>query len=49
VAVRDGTGEPAVRTLEGWRREVVGEELLALLRGERSLRVGPDRRIHVSP
>jgi ribonuclease D len=48
VAVREGADEPAVRTLEGWRREVVGQELLSLLRGERSLRVGPDRRIHVS-
>jgi ribonuclease D len=34
------TGEDAsVRTLEGWRRELVGDELLALLRGERSLHV----------
>jgi ribonuclease D len=48
VALRDGTPEPEVRTLAGWRREVVGAELLALLRGERSLRVGPDRRIEVS-
>jgi ribonuclease D len=45
VAVREGTEEPAVRTLEGWRREVVGAELLDLLHGRRSLRVGPDRRI----
>ncbi|WP_354697466.1 Ribonuclease D [Paraconexibacter sp. AEG42_29] len=45
VALRDGNPEPAVRTLEGWRRVVVGEELLALLRGERTLRVGPDRKI----
>jgi ribonuclease D len=48
VAVREGGAEPGVRTLEGWRREVVGDELLALLRGERSLRVGPDRRVVVS-
>jgi ribonuclease D len=33
-------GEDAdVRTLDGWRRELVGDELLALLRGERSLHV----------
>jgi ribonuclease D len=33
-------GEDAhVRTLEGWRRGLVGDELLALLRGERSLHV----------
>jgi ribonuclease D len=48
TAVRDGRPEPAVRTLEGWRREVVGAELLDLLRGERTLRVGPDRRITVA-
>jgi ribonuclease D len=29
------------RTLQGWRREVVGSELLDLLGGQRSLRVGP--------
>jgi hypothetical protein len=28
-----------VRTLRGWRRELVGDELLALLAGERVLRV----------
>lgn len=34
------TGEDAdVRTLRGWRRELVGDELLALLRGERALAV----------
>ncbi|MCW3038602.1 MAG: ribonuclease, partial [Solirubrobacterales bacterium] len=48
VAVRDGLDDPDVRTLQGWRREVVGAELLALLRGERSLRVGEDRRIVVT-
>ena len=47
LSVRDGRAEPAVRTLEGWRRELVGDELLALLRGELSLRVGPDREICV--
>jgi ribonuclease D len=48
TAVRDGTDEPAVRTLQGWRREVVGEELLELLAGRRTLRVGPDRHIHIA-
>ncbi len=38
TAARNGD-EANVRTLEGWRRELVGEELLALLRGERTLRV----------
>ncbi|HEY7965674.1 MAG TPA: HRDC domain-containing protein [Solirubrobacteraceae bacterium] len=38
-AVRSGRSEPDVRTLAGWRRELVGEELLAMLRGERSIAV----------
>jgi ribonuclease D len=48
LAVRDGRPEPEVRTLQGWRRELVGDELLELLRGEISLRVGSDRRLHVA-
>lgn len=39
VGARRGEEPEGVRTLEGWRRELVGEELLSLLRGERSLRV----------
>jgi ribonuclease D len=46
-AVRDGLPEPEVRTLGGWRRELVGAELLELLAGRRSLRVGPDRALRV--
>ena len=34
--------EPSNRLLTGWRRVVAGEEMLELLRGERSLRVGPN-------
>jgi ribonuclease D len=49
TARRLGEPEPEVRTLEGWRREVVGAELLDLLDGRRRLRVGPDRRITVEP
>ena len=43
VAVRRGIDPPAVRTLEGWRRALVGDELLALLRGERTLQVRDGR------
>jgi ribonuclease D len=48
VAARRGEGEPDVRTLRGWRRELVGAELLELLAGRRGLRVGPGGRIEVS-
>ncbi|HEX6390162.1 MAG TPA: HRDC domain-containing protein [Solirubrobacteraceae bacterium] len=47
TAVRDGRPEPEVRTLQGWRRDVVGAELLALLTGDLRLHVGPDRRVHI--
>jgi len=49
TALRTGDGDAEVRTLRGWRREVVGAELLELLQGRRSLRVGPQRRIEVEP
>jgi ribonuclease D len=39
VAARRGRPEPDVRTLRGWRRELVGEELLELLKGNRRLAV----------
>lgn len=48
TAVRTNGSEPEVRTLQGWRRAVVGAELLELLAGRISLRVGSDRRISVS-
>jgi ribonuclease D len=48
VAARRGDSEPDVRTLRGWRRELVGTELLALLRGDRTLGVGPRGRIEVT-
>ena len=47
LAVRDGRDEPVVRTLEGWRRELVGAELLELLSGGLTLGIGPDRRLQV--
>jgi ribonuclease D len=39
VAARRETPEPDVRTLRGWRRELVGAELLELLAGRRRLAV----------
>ena len=48
LAMRDGKPPPDVRTLRGWRREVVGDELLELLDGRRSLTVGPDRHVAVA-
>jgi ribonuclease D len=47
TAVREGRAEPDVRTLRGWRRELVGAELLELLAGRRALRVGSGGRIDV--
>jgi ribonuclease D len=35
-----GRNEPSVPLLEGWRRDLVGEEVLELLRGRRSVTVG---------
>jgi ribonuclease D len=35
-----GRAEPQNRLLSGWRRDIVGEEMLDLLRGDRALRVG---------
>jgi ribonuclease D len=49
VAARRGEPEPDVRTLRGWRRELVGAELLELLAGRRRLSVGPGGRISVDP
>ena len=48
VAARRGAPEPDVRTLRGWRRELVGAELLELLAGRRTLAVGDGGRVQVS-
>jgi ribonuclease D len=48
ASVRRATAQPDVRTLSGWRRELVGDELLAMLRGERSLSVGPGGRLEIA-
>jgi ribonuclease D len=44
-AARRGRPEPAVRTLQGWRRNLVGAELLDLLAGRLTLSVGADGRM----
>ena len=49
VAARRKQPEPDVRTLRGWRRELVGEELLALLAGRYTLGVGPGGRVQITP
>ncbi|HEY5195572.1 MAG TPA: HRDC domain-containing protein [Solirubrobacteraceae bacterium] len=48
TSVRAGRGEPQLRTLDGWRRELVGAELLELLGGRHALAVGADGRLAVS-
>ncbi len=47
-AWRHGRAEPDVRTLTGWRRELVGAELIELLDGRLTLSVDGDRRLHVA-
>ncbi len=44
-AARRGEREPDVRTLSGWRRELVGDDLSDLLAGRSAVAVGPDRRL----
>jgi len=42
AAHRSGADEADIRVLNGWRRELIGEELLRLLDGRMKLAVGPD-------
>ena len=44
-AARRGEPEPDVRTLGGWRRALVGDDLSDLLAGRAAVSVGPDRRL----
>jgi ribonuclease D len=46
-AARRGEAEPSVRTLRGWRSELVGDDLRALLAGERTLSVGAGGKLAV--
>ena len=46
-AFRAGEEAAGIRTLSGWRRDVVGEELLEMLAGRRSLRVGADLQVMI--
>jgi ribonuclease D len=43
-----GLAEPDVRTLQGWRRDLVGAELLDLLAGRRSLAVDAQGRVVIT-
>jgi ribonuclease D len=49
AATRRGEPEPEVRTLAGWRRELVGADLRDLLAGRSAVSVGPERRLALSP
>lgn len=48
AATRRGEAEPGVRTLEGWRSELVGADLRDLLAGRKAVSVGPGRRLVLS-
>jgi ribonuclease D len=45
AARRRGESQPDIRTLTGWRAELVGADLRSLLAGRSALAVGPDRRL----
>jgi ribonuclease D len=47
ASARRGDPEPSVRTLSGWRRELVGADLRELLAGRSSVAVGADGRLEV--
>ena len=46
-AARRNEPEPDVRTLTGWRRELVGDDLRDLLAGRSAVSVGPGRRLEL--
>jgi ribonuclease D len=47
-AARRAEPEPEVRTLTGWREELVGADLRDLLAGRSAIAVGPDRRLELT-
>jgi ribonuclease D len=47
-AARRSEPEPEVRTLTGWREELVGADLRGLLAGRSAIAVGPDRRLELT-
>ncbi len=47
AAARRGDHEPEVRTLSGWRRELVGQDMEDLLSGRTALAVGADGRLEL--
>ncbi len=47
AAARRGDHEPDVRTLSGWRRELVGQDMEDLLSGRTALAVGADGRLEL--
>ena len=48
TAARRGEDGDGLRVTDGWRRELVGDELRELLAGRRRLGVGPDRTLRVT-
>jgi ribonuclease D len=46
-SVRRSEPEPGVRTLSGWREELVGSDLRDLLAGRSTVGVGPQRRLEL--
>ncbi len=49
AAARQSAPEPDVRTLGGWRRELVGSDLESLLSGRVAVAVGGNRRLELHP
>ncbi len=49
AATRRGEPQPDVRTLSGWRRELVGADLHDLLTGRSTLSAGSDGRLRLTP